>query len=75
MQRTTDKHQQILSLLPAIGFPGKKQQYKRQYGPYDHEPEAGMVGGNIINSDSIHQLTAPASIQHPSYKGLKQGGS
>ena len=34
-----------------------------------------MVGGNIIGSDSIHQITAPASIQHPSYNGLQQGGS
>jgi hypothetical protein len=36
VQRTTDNHQQISNLLPAIGFPGKKQQYKGQYGPYDH---------------------------------------
>ena len=26
-----------------------------------------MVGSNVINSDSIHQIALPASIQHPAY--------
>jgi hypothetical protein len=32
IQRIIENHQQISSLLPAIGFSGKKQQYKRQHG-------------------------------------------
>ena len=58
----------------ASRFPGKTQQKKRQGRPAEHKAETGLVSFPPVNANTVHNLPAPAEIEHPADQGLKHHG-